>query len=291
MRSALLRPVRGPGGRCSRLALAGALALAACGDDDAGGSGGSSTTDASSSSGGDTTTTTGATTESSSSDAGSASADSSSGTTGPVEVVISGQVQDLPLFTPIADAMISVIDMPGFETVSAADGAYTLAPLPADTEVFIQIEPSADHFGSIIGLQTPDADDDSTDLAQVSTMTVETQVEILQPMMPAEADLSLAIIVVRLLQPTATGATIDMDPPPVPGTSYSVGADNMPVLDGNSFESGLLPFVVYFNLGDTQPGDITFTGMHPERECNIVHPAFPTLGGYVTLVDLDCPPV
>ncbi|MFO0636511.1 MAG: hypothetical protein U0168_27085 [Nannocystaceae bacterium] len=171
------------------------LALSACGKDDAGGSGGSSTTDASSSSGGDTTTTTGATTESSSSGAGSVSADSSSGTTGPVEVVISGLVQDLPLFTAIPDADDLGAGMPGFETVSGSDGAYTLAPLPADTEVFIQIEPSADHFGSIIGLQTPDADDDGQDLAQVSTMTVETQVEILQPQMPAEADLSLAIIV------------------------------------------------------------------------------------------------
>lgn len=266
-----------------------AASLGACGNDDNAGTGegGSST---SSTSGGSSSSSTTAQADSSSSDGGSVSADSgSSSTTAPPEVVVAGVVQDLPLFASIPDAAISLLDMPGFETVSDADGMYALAPLPPDTEIFVKVEPTAEHFGSILPLQTPTEDVDNQKLAQVSISTVQMQVDILQPMMPAEADLTKGIVVVRVLQNTALGAAIEMDPPPPMGTSYSVDSMGSPVLDGNTVESGLLPFVIYFNVEDSAAGDLTITATHPERTCTVLHPAFPTLGGHVTLIDVDCP--
>ena len=99
------------------------------------------------------------------------------------------------------------------------------------------------------------------------------------------------VVVVRLLQPTATGATVTMEPPPAPGTSYGVAEDSTPVLDGNSIDSSLLPFWVAFNLEpDDLGGSISITVDHPERECTVVHPVFPIGERYVTLVEVDCPP-
>ncbi|MBK8238542.1 MAG: carboxypeptidase regulatory-like domain-containing protein [Deltaproteobacteria bacterium] len=267
-----------------------AASLGACGnDDDAGGGEGGSSTSSTTADGSSSSSTT-AQADSSSSDGGSVSAESgSSSTTAPADVVIGGVVQDLPLFASIPDAQISVLDMAGFETVSDADGNYTLAPLPPDTEIFVKVEPTAEHFGSILPLQTPTEDVDNQKLAQVSISTVEMQVGILEPMMPAEADLTKGIIVVRVLQNTALGAAIELDPPPPAGTSYSVDAMGAPVLDGNTVESGLLPFVIYFNVEDSSAGDLTITATHPTRTCTVLHPAFPTLGGHVTLIDVDCP--
>lgn len=153
--------------------------------------------------------------------------------------------------------------------------------------MFVDIAQTDTHFGSVIGL-TATPGDEEQDLAQISYMTVEGQIEILQDQMPAEADLTQSIIVVRLLQESQEGVSIEMEPAPDPTAFYSPDAMGGVVLGKNLIEFGLLPVVVYFNIAPSEAGDIVITAVHETATCTVVHPDFPTLPEHVTLIDVDC---
>lgn len=262
----------------------------ACGDDDGAGegegesSGGASTEDT----GPDPVTSLSTSADDSTTDAGSVSVGEST-STGESTILLSGQVQDLPATTGIPGAAISLLDMPGFETVSDDEGNYALAPLPPATDITVIIDPTTDYLGSVIPLTTPTEDEDGQRLAQISYETVMGQIDILADQMPQPADLEQAIMIVRLVQNTATGATIELDPAPAAGTFYAPDATGVPVLDSSTIEFQLLPVVVYFNVAPGDAGAISVTATHPERTCSVLHPSFPTLGAHLTLVDVDCP--
>lgn len=274
----------------STLGLALALSSVGCADDTTPGSDEvaetESTTESSGGSesateSGDSTTETTETTESTETE-----------TTGQSTITVSGEVSDFFAMSGIADAEVSVIDMPGFETTSDVNGLYTIPGMPADTEVFFQIDGNIDtYWGGIRPALLPATDIDDLQLGQVPNTLIDLQLMLLQEQdATVSADYQMGIIIVRLLQPTATGAVVTLDPPPPVNTSYSVNADNMPVLNGTTIDSSLLPFWVAFNIFDDPGGAYTITVDHPERECTVVHPVFPTKGHYVTLVDVDCPP-
>lgn len=212
--------------------------------------------------------------------------------TGQTEITVSGEVTDFFAMSGIANAEVSVIDLPGFEAISDPNGLYSIAGMPPNTEVFFQIDGNIDtYWGGIRPAWLPDTDLDDLQLGQVPNSLIDLQLMLLQDQDPAvTADDQQGIIIVRLLQPTATGAIVTFDPPPPLNTSYSVNADNQPVLNGNTIDSPLLPFWVAFNVIPDPGGAYTVTVDHPERECTVVHPVFPTKGHYVTLVDVDCPP-
>jgi hypothetical protein len=264
-----------------------AVLSGACGNDDPGGNGESSSEGSSSSSTTvDPTTSTTAPAESSSSSDGSADESSS---TGPSEVTISGLLQDIQAASGIPDAAISLIDLPGFETVSAADGAYLIGPLTPGDEIFVKVDPSTDYLGSIVPLTVPSADEDGQQLVQISHATYDMQIEILQDMMPAVVDPAASVVIVRLLQNLATGTTIEVDPAPAADTFYAPDENGVPVLGQNVVEFSFLPVVIYFNVAPAEAGTLTITATHPERTCTVVHPSFPTIGEHLTLVDVDCP--
>lgn len=264
-------------------------ALAGCGDDDPG-SNGESSSEGSTSTGADTTTTE----SSSTAPADTSSSEGSESSTGVVPVTISGVVQDLAIGAPIPDAAIALLDVPGFENVSAADGTYAIGPLTPGDEIFVTVDPSEDYLGTVIPLTVPDSDDDGQVLAQISQATYDMQIMILQPdektdPMPDPIVEDTSIVIVRLLQNLATGATIDVQPEPSAGSFYAPNADGVPVLGQNVVEFSLLPVVIYFNVTPAEAGALTITATHPDRECTVVHPSFPTLADHVTLVDVDCP--
>jgi len=193
----------------------------------------------------------------------------------------------------IAGANVSVKDMPGFETVSDDGGDYSIPGLPPSTEVFFLIDGNESmYWGGIRPAMLPNGDIDDLQLGQVSNALIDTQLEIVTEQDPEIVnDETKSIIIVRLLQPTATGAMVTFDPPRPPSTSYGVNSNNQPVLDSNLIDSSLLPFWVTFNVDpDDVGGAYTITVDHPERECEVLHPVFPTMPRYVTLIDVDCPP-
>jgi hypothetical protein len=212
--------------------------------------------------------------------------------TGQTEIMVSGEVTDFFSMSGIANAEISVMGMPGFETTSDPNGLYSISGMPPNTEVFFQIDGNIDmYWGGIRPALLPATDIDDLQLGQVANSLIDLQLMLLQEQDPTVmADDQQAVIIVRLLQPTATGATVTFDPPLPPNTSYSVNADNQPVLNGTVIDSSLLPFWVAFNVIPDPGGAYTITVEHPERECEVLHPVFPTMGHYVTLIDVDCPP-
>ncbi len=212
--------------------------------------------------------------------------------TGQSEITVAGEVTDFFAMSGIANAEISVMGMPGFETISDANGLYSIPGMPPDTEVFFQIDGNVDvYWGGIRPALLPSTDLDDLELGQVADSLIQLQLGLLQDQDPTVmADDTKAVIIVRLLQPTATGAMINFNPPLPTNTSYGVSVDNAPVLNGNTIDSSLLPFWVAFNIEPDPGGAYTITATHPERVCTVLHPVFPTMGHYVTLIDLDCPP-
>lgn len=213
------------------------------------------------------------------------------GTSGPSEVTISGIVQDFVLMGPIADAALSVFDMPGFETTSDMDGNYAIEGLTPNSEVFVILDPSTDYFGGVRPVMVGPEDDDNVQLGQISRSFIEGQFDLIVDNGAVDPELDKAIIIVRLLQNTATGAVVEMDPPPADDTYYAPDSGGSAILNQNTVEFALLPVVVFYNLDPVPQGTISFTVTHPERTCTILHPDFPLLGEHISLVDVDCPPV
>jgi hypothetical protein len=216
-------------------------------------------------------------------------ADSSSG--GPVPVLLSGEVQDLVFSATIPDAEISVLDQPGFETTSDMDGLWGIGPIDPNQDIVFQVAPSMDFVGALIPYAVEDEDDDNVRLAQISRSFLSDQEMLLAAQMPAAVDPDGAILIVRLASPTALmdgDVTVDMTPAPVAGTYYAPDVSGAPILDSNVISFSLVPVVVFFNLPETGPGDITFAFTHPTDTCVTAFTNLPTMSDHITLVDVTC---
>lgn len=274
---------------CFGLAFSSIALIGGCGNDDTVGNDEVAETDSTES--GDTTESGGESSDSAGDTTDTTESDTTD-TTAQTEVTISGEVTDFFSMSGIGGAEVSVIGMPGFETVSDPNGLYSIAGMPPSTEVFFQIDGNVDsYWGGIRPALLPAVDEDDLQLGQVANSLIDLQLMLLQEQdMTVMADDTKSVIIVRLLQPTATGATVTFDPPLAPNTSYGVDADNKPLLNGTSIDSSLLPFWVAFNVEPDPGGAYAITVAHPERVCEVLHPVFPTQGHYVTLIDVDCPP-
>lgn len=220
---------------------------------------------------------------------------SSSGEPPPVEVTVEGEVVDFTnMAAPIAGAEISVFDLPGVTATADDMGLFSIGPLPPDAPATFVVQPTTEYWGAIIPTAIgSDPLQEDVQLAQIPASFVDLQIMLLEPQMPAPADLDQAIVIVRLLNNTAVmegPTTIDMTPAPAPGTYYAPDASGAPVLDQNTIEFSVLPVAVFFNLPDTAPGDIQITATHPTRECSVLFPSTPTLGQHITLIDIECLP-
>ncbi|MEM9455415.1 MAG: hypothetical protein AAGF11_14630 [Myxococcota bacterium] len=250
-------------------------------------SGSSSSTDSASSTG----------TDGSSTGSGSETTDtgeSSSSGEPPMGVTVNGEVIDFVLNAPISGAEISLYDDAAVTTLANGNGMFSLAPVPANALAHFAVAPGVDYWGALIPIDVgPAPVQAGIELTQISRSIVSQQHMGLAPQMPAPLDASQGLIIVRLLQNTAVlegDVTIDMNPPPAPDTYYSPNPDGLPVLNQNLIQWTIIPVVIYFNVADTLPGDITITATHPVRMCTVVYPQFPTLGEHMTLVDVSCPP-
>src|SRR5690606_2486343 len=105
----------------------------------------------------------------------------------------------------------------------------------------------ADYWGGVRPALLPAADFDDLELGQISNTLIDTQIELVVQQDPdIVADETKSIVVVRLIQQTATGATVTFEPTPPPSSSYGVSDEHKPVLDSNVINSSILPFWVAF---------------------------------------------
>ncbi len=280
------------------LALLAATTLTlACGDDGgpvstAGGSDSATdstdTDSASSTSSGGATVGTGG-----GSGSGGASTGGSTGG-GVTEINIFGEVKDYVADAAIPDVTITSYEDVSLTTVAGADGAYQLGPFTPNSEGNLVLPPITDHWGAVIPVGFGDVDPQEVELAMISRMFVQTQIEILQDQTPAVHDETTAFMVVRVIQNTAINegvVTITVDPPPPADTYYAPNDTGVPMLGSSDAQFSLLPVVIFYNLAPMDPGGYTVTASHAVRTCSISYPSFPTLGSHITLVDVDCPPV
>jgi hypothetical protein len=230
-----------------------------------------------------------------SAESGSSGGSSSSGEPPPVEVTAEGEVVDFTaMATPIPGAEITVFGLPGIMATADDMGLFSIGPLPADMPAIFVVTPTPEYWGAIIPTAIgSDPLQEDVQLAQIPSSFVDLQIMLLEPQMPAMANLDQAIVIVRLLNNTAVmegPTTIDMMPPPADGTYYAPDAAGAPVLNQNTIEFAALPVVVYFNVPDTAPGDITVAATHPVRDCTVLFPETPTIGQHITLIDIECLP-
>ena len=277
-----------------------------CGDDAPGGTGDDTDTDdgtsttmsgSESSTSPSTTLNTDSTTEEPSS---SSSEGSSSG--GPVgDVMLAGRTQDFIGTEAIPGSQISVFGMDSLTATADADGNFELGPLPGDTPIALVLEPitveDVDYVGSIVPERTGTTDRDDVIAPQINQVVIDQQIMGIQEQMPEPADLEQAIVIVMVRR--ATGAmpfadgtvNVEMDPPPAAGTYYAPDDMGAPILDSGDIGYEFIPAAVFFNLPDTEPGDITVTAEHSVPTawtCTVDHPEWPTRGSYTTIVYVTC---
>jgi hypothetical protein len=296
-------------GKLVAMAMVVGLPALGCGDDngtgDGGGSGSGTEGDTTGTGSNTTMVADGSTTvvvSSSQEGTGSSSAGEESTSTGeppPIEVTVEGEVVDFTnMAAPIADAEISVFDLPGVTAMSDDMGLFSISPLPPDTPATFVVAPTPAYWGAVIPVAIgSDMLQEDVQLAQIPSAFVDLQIMYLEPQMQMAMspppDLGQAIVIVRLLNNTAVSegpTTIDMTPAPPAGTFYAPDAMGAPVLDQNTIEFAALPVVVFFNIPDSAPGDITIAATHPVRECTVLFPETPTLGQHITLIDIECLP-
>lgn len=279
-----------------RLGSLGSLAMAlalGCGDDDgvAGEGSGTSTStgEAESTSGGTTLVAEGSTAASQGESTGMAE---STSTGEPItEVRVGGIIEDYFVMMPIADAQISVLGQPGFETVSDAKGLWEIPGLAVDTFDRFVVVDTKTYWGAVVPFQTEMLDVEDVELSQVSLDVIDIQIGALQqqdPTVMVEPD--TAVFLVALLQNTATGAVVTVEPPPPPTTFYAPDAGGQPVLGVNEIQWGIYPVAVFFNLQPGSEGTYEISVTHPERECTVEDPQPPTFARHINLIRVDCPP-
>jgi hypothetical protein len=209
----------------------------------------------------------------------------------PTEVRMGGTIEDFFLMGPIPNAQISLLGVPSVQTVSDNTGAWELLAVPADTFDRFLIADSESYWGGVLPFQTQFEDIEDFELTQVSLQVIDIQIEALQmqdPTVLVEDD--TAVLLVALLQNTATGAVVELDPPPAANTFYAPNADGQPILGVNEIQWSIYPVAVFFNLAPGPEGTYEINVTHPERECTVDDPQPPTFGRFVNLIRVDCPP-
>jgi hypothetical protein len=279
-----------------RLALAGAAALGmGCpGDDGVAGEGtgtGSSTGEA---------TSTGATTmvaeESTAGSGGESSgtpgSSSSSSTGEPVtEVHVSGTIEDFFAMLPIVDAQISVLGQPGFDTVSDARGVWEIPGLAVNTFDRFVVAESENYWGAVVPFETQEQDLEEVELSQVSLDVIDIQIMALQEQDPTVmVEDGTSVFLVALIQNTATGAVVTVDPMPPATEYYAPDPSGQPILGVNEIQWSIYPVAVFYNLEPGPEGTYEITVTHPERECTVEDPQPPTFARHINLIRVDCPP-
>ncbi len=276
---------------CSRIgALACALALG-CGDDGVG-SGGGSGSGSSTGDGSSSGTTLMADGTTAGSEDGSSGVAGSSSTGEPVtEVRVAGTIEDFFAMMPIADAQISVLGQPSFQTTSDAMGLWEIPGVAVDTFDRFVVADTETFWGAVVPFETMQTDIDDLELSQVSLEVIDIQIGVLQQQDPTVmVDEDAAVFLVALLQNTATGAVVTVDPPPPPGTFYAPDATGHPTLGLDEIQWGIYPVAVFFNLPPGPEGTYTISVAHPERECTVEDAQPPTFARHINLIRVDCPP-
>lgn len=250
----------------------------------------SSTTDSPSSS--SSTTDEGSSSDSSSS---GEQADSSSSGDLPEEVALGGTVRDFLGVEPLPNVDVSIYDS-DLSTVSDADGGFAFGGLEPDLAVAFVLSPleggpdDPSYAGAIVPERTGVQDRSDVDATMIQQTLIENQIAGLDET-AAEPDLDAAIVIVRSDSETigAGDVTIEMDPPPAEGTFYAPDETGAAVVNSSTIGYNILPVAVFFNVADTEPGDITVTATHAGGQtCTIAHPQWPTLGGHITIVNVTC---
>lgn len=282
--------------RIGRWAMAWAAAAAlGCGDDDGAvgsGTGTAGSTGTSGSTGDGTTMVADGSTAGSQGDT-SGGGSSSDGSTGePVtEVRFGGTIEDFFVMMPIADAQISVLGQPSLQATSDAKGAWEIAGLPVSTFDRFVVADSETYWGAVVPFQTAEVDVDDFELSQVSLQVIDIQIGVLQQQDPrVMVEDGTSVFLVALLQNTATGAVVTVDPMPPPNTFYAPNAGGQPTLGSNEIQWSLYPVAVFFNLQPGDEGEYEITVTHPDRECTVEDPQPPTFARHINLIRVDCPP-
>ncbi|MCA9704827.1 MAG: hypothetical protein KDK70_03125 [Myxococcales bacterium] len=241
----------------------------------------------------DTTGTTGVdSVDTTAGDQGGSSSEGGSSTGLPTEVAMQGVIQDFVAMQPIVGAEIAVLGQPGLMTTSDARGMWQLSGLAVDTFDRFIVAESTDYWGAVIPFTTGFEDIEDVELSQVSLAGIDIQIGVLQgqdPTVMVEPD--TAVLLVAVEQNTATGAVVELEPPPADNAFYAPDAGGQPQLGSNVAEWGFRPLVVFFNLQPGPEGDYRVTVTHPERECTPEDPEPPTFGQHISLIRVDCPPV
>jgi len=215
-------------------------------------------------------------------------ADDAGDSTGEPTVAISGTLRKVYFDggAALVGVEISLADDPDIRDVTDDLGAFRLEGVPAGTPAYLVAAPSAQYYGSIVGVDVRYVDVEEVALAQASQLYIEGVVQALQmqdPLVDIDPDLGVVVASANAVDVTTQLA------PRTPGSrSFAPDAMGMPVLDAELIAYIWLPMVVYFNLDIGETGTFEITADHATKTCTSLLATPATRPRHLSIAEITC---
>jgi hypothetical protein len=224
-------------------------------------------------------------TSSSSTDGGGSTTEAADDTAGQT-VTLSGRVAMFVEGTGYEPgARVSLLGMPGVETVLDAQGRYVLPGVPVGRVAFLAVEPSSEYAGTVFGVDVGFGDVLVPDQAQGTRESIAMQEEALQSQDASYAyDPTLGHM--AAFTPVAN-VDVSLTPLPDGAVPFATDAVGNPIIDATVSLSDP-PLVAIANLPVEDEGYYQLTASHPTMTCVVTFPSPPTLADHVTSIAMEC---
>ncbi len=231
-------------------------------------------------------TSEGSSTSSSSTDGSSASTTSAVDDTAGQTVTLSGRVTMFVEGTGYEPgARVSLLGMPGVETVLDAQGRYVLPGVPVGQVAFLAVEPSSEYAGTVFGVDVGFDDVPVPDQAQGTRESIAMQEEALQSQ---DASYAYDPTLGHMAAFTPVGnVDVSLSPLPPGAVRFATDINGTPIIDQTVSLSDP-PLVAIANLPEEDEGYYQITATHPTMACVVTFPSPPTLADHITSIAMEC---
>jgi hypothetical protein len=201
-------------------------------------------------------------------------------------VTLSGRVTAVAEETGYqSGARVSLIGMPGVETVLDAQGRYTLSGVPVGQVVFLAIDPSAEYAGTVFGVDVGFADVTVPDQTQGTRVGIAMNEAALQSMDESFA-YDPALGHMASITP-AMAVEVTLSPLPPGAVRFATDINGTPIID-QSTSLDDPPLVGIANLPVQEEGYYQLTAAHITMTCVVTFPSPPTLADHITFIAIEC---
>jgi hypothetical protein len=201
-------------------------------------------------------------------------------------VTLSGRITSVAVDTGYQPgARVSLIGMPGVETVLDAQGRYTLSGVPVGQVAFLAVEPSVEYAGTVFGVDVGFANVTVPDHTQATRVGIAMSEEAIQSQDNSFAyDPALGHMVSFT---PAMAVEVTLEPLPPGAVRFALDINGTPIIN-QSASLGDPPLVGITNLSLQGEGYYQLMASHLTMTCVVTFPSPPTLADHFTYIEIEC---